>query len=181
MASQPEAQRGPCASILPVNAPEASDEGTTILPFATDTELPSIVTPVANVELEATLTLVVDGQVTFDLNVHSTVASGTTAVTADLSVGGASLSGITVTFSLAGGGGLSATSAVTDSVGHAEVSYLAPATSTSVIVACKPWTVTSQPSSPRGPVEIVQRLISAPKIRSTLGNDSSTAFLGREG
>jgi len=115
----------------------------------------------------ADLTFVVDGGVALNVNAPDTVAGATSDVAADLVVGGTPIAGTNVSFTLSGGGSLSAASAPTDDAGRAEVTWTAPAGTSSAditaeaIVDGQPYTQTvTVHASPRESmsVKVVPRM-----------------------
>jgi hypothetical protein len=84
--------------------------------------------------LTATVTLVVDGQVSMAINAPDTVEGGATDITVDIAVGGNPAASIPVTFTLTGPGRLSATSGSTDAAGRLQIAYAAPTSTASITV-----------------------------------------------
>lgn len=88
-------------------------------------------------DLTASLSFVVDGGVTLNLDAADTVAGGTSDVNADLVVGGTAIPGTEVTFTLAGAGTLSAVSAPTNAAGRASVTWVAPSGDSSASITAE--------------------------------------------
>jgi hypothetical protein len=108
---------------------------TTTVPGSSAAALESVDTTRAPAStLNASLTFVVDGAVTLNLSAPDTIEGGSSQVIADLSIGGNTLPDTPITFTLTGPGALSESARNTDSVGRAQITYIAPSSAGSATV-----------------------------------------------